>query len=381
MRFLFITQDFPPETGGIQTYSYELSRRLAGYYDYFCVLAPDTKGSEDFDANSAVNIQRFKISNTFLFLALLFRMPGILKRTGGADMVFHAQWQTLPAAIVAKKRGKIRCIASAAHARELLYNPFGQGFAGRVYKKYQKWLMNHVDVWFPVSEYTASLLTEHGVAAERIKVLINGTDTERYFPASAPGFKKKIGLEHKKIILTVTRLVGRKGIDLVIRSMADVLKEIPDAFYLIVGDGPFRPELEKLIEQQNLAASVRLQGSVPYKLLSKYYNAADVFVMPSRTENPDVEGFGIVFLEANACAIPVVGSDSGGIPSAIKHGYNGLVVEENNRIKLTESIIKILKNKQLAETLGDNGLKFVREKANWDTVAQTLYNHLKNEIH
>jgi len=379
MRLLFITQDFPPETGGIQTYSFELSKRLAIHSDYFCVLAPKTTGSEKFDQKLAFNIRRFKISNTLLFIVLLFRLPTIIKKNN-IEIVYHAQWQTLLPSIWAKKRGLINKIAVGAHARELLFNPLGNGWVGSLYKKYQLALLKHVDVWYPVSDYTAGLLQNDGVDVENIKVLINGTNPERYYPKDASGFKNKAGLSEKRVVLTVTRLVGRKGVDLVIKAMPEVLKEVPNAFYLIVGDGPDKEQLQQQITESGLDMNVKLVGRVEYDSLIDYYNLADVFVMPSKTELPDVEGFGIVFLEANACSKPVIGSNSGGIPSAIKHGYNGLIVKENDIEGLTKAIIEILKNNQLATELGKNGLEFVREKANWEYIAIRLHRDLKTRL-
>ena len=379
MRLLFITQDFPPETGGIQTYSFELSKRLASHSDYFCVIAPKTTGSEKFDQKLAFNIRRFKISNTLLFLVLLFRLPNIVKKNK-IEIVYHAQWQTLLPSIWAKKRGLIKKIAVGAHARELIYNPFGNGMVGRLYKKYQLVLMKQVDIWYPVSEYTAGLLEFDGIGKEKIEVLINGTNPEHYYPKDVSGFKRDAGLSGQKVILTVTRLVGRKGIDLVIKAMSEVLKEVPNAFYLIVGDGPCKEQLKRQITEYGLDMNVKLEGRVEYNQLIDYYNMADVFVMPSKTELPDVEGFGIVFLEANACAKPVIGSNSGGIPSAIKHGYNGLIVTENDIKGLAKAIIEILNNEQFAAKLGGNGLAFVRETANWEMIAKRLHQDLKTRL-
>ncbi len=379
MRLLFITQDFPPQTGGIQTYSYELSKRIANKADYFCVLAPNNKGSTNFDEKSTFNIRRFNIPNTLLFLILLIRLPRIIKEKS-IDTVFHAQWQTLWASVRAKRKGKIKMIAAAAHARELLFNPFGKGFFGRRYEQYKRKMLRQVDIWYPVSDFTAGLLMKEGVDSTKIKVMINGTNPSQYYPKNVEAFKEKTVGKSKKVILTVTRLVERKGVDLVINAMEDILKNVPDAFYLIVGEGQIKDKLQKMIDSKNLGRNVKLEGRVKYEELIDYYNMADVFVMPSKTEIPDVEGFGIVFLEANACGKPVIGSNSGGIPSAIKHNYNGLIVEENNVEQLTVAILKVLSDSELAQKMGENGLKFVEEKANWNTVANNIYTDLSNRF-
>lgn len=379
MRLLFITQDFPPETGGIQTYSYELSKRIAKNTDYFCVLAPKSKGADSFDEKSTFNIRRFNIPNTLLFIILLFKLPRIIK-SQSIDIIYHTQWQTLWASVRTKRKGKIQQIAAAAHARELLFNPFGTGIIANWYDRYKKRLLKQVDIWYPVSDYTAKLLIDQGVDAEKIKVMINGTNPQQYYPKNVDDFKEKIVGTNKKVVLTVTRLVDRKGIDLVIKSMRSVIKSVPNAFYVIVGDGPIKAKLQHSIDAQKLNQNVRLVGRVKYEDLINYYNMADVFVMPSKTELPDVEGFGIVFLEANACAKPVIGSNSGGIPSAIKNGYNGLIVEENNIEQLTDAITTILNNPEMAKEMGENGLNFVKNEANWEEVSKKIIKDLNNRI-
>ncbi len=376
MRLFFVTQDFPPETGGIQTYSFEHAKGLAKHAEQVTVIAPDKTGANAFDVKQSFDTKRVSVSNTLLFLPLLFKLS-IWANKMKIDTVVHAQWQTLLPSIIAKKLGRIDKIVVAAHARELLFNPFGDNFLGRIYKRYMQWLLSKADLLLPVSDYTKKLLTELGVADAKIEVLINGTDPTQFYPMDVSKQKKEMKLDNKFVILTVTRLVERKGIDTVIEALSVLKDQIPEIAYLIVGDGPDRTKLEHLALTKVVDQLVTFCGKVPYNELNMYYNLGDVFVMPSKTATPDVEGFGIVFLEANACAKPVIGTYSGGIPSAIIQEQTGLLVEENNPLELSQAILRLYKNQELAKEIGSHGLLRIKKEANWDALSTQLFHHLQ----
>ncbi|MBO6793739.1 MAG: glycosyltransferase family 4 protein [Balneolaceae bacterium] len=376
MRLFFVTQDFPPETGGIQTYSFEHAKGLAKHVEQVTVIAPDKPGAKAFDAKQHFDTKRLSILNTLLFLPLLFKLPVWAKKMK-IDTVVHAQWQTMLPSIMAKKLGRIDQIVVAAHARELLFNPFGDSFLGGIYQKYMRWLLSKADLLLPVSDYTKDLLINLGVDEAKIEVLINGTDPTQFYPLDVSEQKKAMELENKFVILTVTRMVERKGIDTVIEALSVLKDQIPEFAYLVVGDGPDRSKLEQLARTKKVDKLVTFCGKVPYDELNTYYNLGDVFVMPSKTATPDVEGFGIVFLEANACAKPVIGTYSGGIPSAIIHEKTGLLVEENNPKELSQAILRLYKNQELAKEYGTQGLLRIKEEANWDALSTQLYHHLQ----
>jgi phosphatidylinositol alpha-1,6-mannosyltransferase len=251
----------------------------------------------------------------------------------------------------------------AAHARELLFNPFREGSViGKGYSWYRKRILKYVDYFFPVSTYTADLLEEKGVDPYKIDVVINGTDPDLFYPKEEVDLRRELKLEGKKVLLTITRLVSRKGIDTVLASLPSVIEKYPDIIYLVVGDGDYKEALKDIVDRYNLGNYVRFTGKIPHKNLISYYNLCDVFVMPSKTELPDVEGFGLVFLEANACGKPVIGSKSGGIPSAIKHKETGLLVEEQNPEELKNAIFTLLDNPEFSKELGKKGRERVLEK-------------------
>ncbi len=204
-------------------------------------------------------------------------------------------------------------------------------------------------------------------------VFNNGTDPNIFYPKDVRNLKQKLGLGKNKILLTITRLVRRKGIDRVIKALSNVVEKHPDLVYMIVGDGPEKEYLNGLVSQNKLEKYVYFRGKVPYSELNDYYNLCDVFVMPSRTIEPDVEGFGIVFLEAGACSKPVIGTFSGGIPDAIAHGKTGLLVEETDINQLSEAILRLFDDEELAARLGKEGRKRILEKSNWDVIAEKMF--------
>ncbi len=184
---------------------------------------------------------------------------------------------------------------------------------------------------------------------------------------------KREGLENKKIILTVGRLVKRKGHDMVIKALPRIIKQVPEAIYLIVGDGPMKSELQKLVYQNNLGERVKFLGKVSDQELNIYYQICDVFIMPSRQlDNGDVEGFGTVFLEANLFGKPVIGGRSGGIPEAIINGQTGLLVNPLDIEDIAAATTKLLLDEAYAAKLGTQGLERVENEFDWFSQTQKI---------
>lgn len=371
MQLLLVSQDFPPDVGGIQTYTYELAVRFESMFEKFSLIAPAHKQDHTIDKALNFKVHRIKGTNSMLPFSMSFVYKKIAKE-GRFDVSFHSQWQTIASAVQARKNGYPRKIIVAAHARELLFNPYGSGKAGAWYERRRNKLLKQVDYFFPVSRYTAGILQRKGVSADKMTVFNNGTDPNFFFQKDVEQLKQKLGLKNKKILLTTTRLVKRKGVDRVIKALGKVVEKHPDLIYLIVGDGPEKENLRRLASRHQMENHIHFRGKVPYNELNDYYNLCDIFVMPSRTIEPDVEGFGIVFLEAGACSKPVIGTYSGGIPDAVINGETGLLVDEADINQLSDAIIRILDDKDLAVRLGEGGRKRVLKEANWDVIAQKM---------
>ncbi len=166
----------------------------------------------------------------------------------------------------------------------------------------------------------------------------------------------------------------RKGQDTLIRALPGVRRRVPDAALLVVSDGPYRPYLERLARVHGVSDHVVFTGSVSWSDLPAYYAAGDVFAMPCRTRRHglDVEGLGIVYLEASATGLPVVAGDSGGAPDAVRHGETGFVVGGRDLAGITDRVCGLLEDRDLAARMGAAGRAWVQSEWQWDLAAGRL---------
>ena len=377
MRLLFVTQDFPPDVGGIQTYSWEVATRLAERVEALEVIAPRRPSAAAIDRSAPVSITRVPGRPDWLPVTAL---PTVVRRAAGlrADVAVHAQWQTVPASALAQGlTGSPRRIVCAAHGRELLFNPLsGLPGGGAAYDRLRRWALAQPDALLPVSRYTAGLLRNRGVPSSRLRVVPNGTNPERFRPRGGPALRDRLGIGARPMLLTVGRLVPRKGIDTVLRALPRVAASVPEVRYVVAGTGPDRDRLERLAVRQGVRDRVHFVGHVPEDALPVYYSAADLFVMPAREAPPDVEGFGLVFLEANACGTPAVGARAGGVPDAIVDGETGLLVPPSDPAALGSALASLLSSPERLAALGRQGRTRTVRTANWDRVADRVHRAL-----
>ncbi|RMF57698.1 MAG: glycosyltransferase family 1 protein [Bacteroidetes bacterium] len=377
MRLLLVTQDFPPDTGGTQTYAFELARRLAPRCEAFAVVAPRVEGWQEVDAALPLRVIRVRAGYDSLSVKAL---PALLRHTRVPfDASLHVQWPTALAGLAARRLRRLRRVYVAAHGRELLFNPLPAPLAG-AYHRLRRLALTRADHLFPVSRYTSDLLADAGIPPERRTVVHNGTDPDRFAPQDPMPLRARLALGDRPTLLTISRLVPRKGLDTVLQALPRVAEAVPQVVYLIGGTGPDRPRLERLAHELGVASHVRFCGRIPDDDLPTYYSAADVFVMPSRLDPPHVEGFGIVFLEANACGTPVVGAHTGGIPDAIVDGETGLLVPPDDPAALARALTGLLLNPPLARRMGLNGRRRVVTAFTWDHAADRLYEAIRQDL-
>jgi phosphatidylinositol alpha-1,6-mannosyltransferase len=362
---LIISVDFPPHTDGVSTVAKELAERLAGYGKKIVAIGPVSAGDEEYDKKQ-----------NFIVIRTLWYELGYLRFI---PLLF--------ASIYAVTRYRIKLILAMNIAyggiiSYFLFRPFGIKYIlwayGYEFCKFQinfflhnlyKKIYLNAEKIFSISHFVKDRLIQFGIPEERIGLIFPGTSPEKYFPAEVPlEFKKNYGLENRKIILSVSRLIERKGFDMVIRSVPVLLKKFPNLVYLVVGNGPLRQPWEALVSELNLNSSVRFLGRISNEELFYLYNACDIFIMPSREieEKGDVEGFGIVYLEANACGKPVIGGRSGGCGEAILDGQTGILVDPLSVEEVVHAIDRLLSEPALARTLGENGRQRVLKELNWD---------------
>ena len=202
-----------------------------------------------------------------------------------------------------------------------------------------------------------------------------GVDEKTFHPGSGGAeVRARLGLTDRPVVVCVSRLVPRKGQDTLIRAMPGILAAEPEAVLLIVGGGPYEKELRRLAHETGVAESVRFTGAVPWSELPAHYGAGDVFAMPCRTRRGglDVEGLGIVYLEASATGLPVVAGDSGGAPDAVLDGETGWVVRGGSPTEAAERVVTLLGDPELRERMGQRGREWVEEKWRWDLLAERL---------
>ncbi|WP_425559309.1 glycosyltransferase family 4 protein [Catenulispora yoronensis] len=239
-------------------------------------------------------------------------------------------------------------------------------------------IANEVDCVTYLNEYhrarIATALTP--AAAARMVQLTPGVDVGMFHPdpAGAAELRASLGLADRPVVACVSRLVPRKGQDTLIKALPLIRRSVPDAALLIGSGGPYADDLRKLAEAEGVADDVVFTGSVPWERLPVLFAVGDVFAMPCRTRRfgLDVEGLGIVYLEASAVGLPVIAGDSGGAPEAVLEGETGYVVPGDSVERCAARCVELLTDPVKAKAMGERGRAWVEEKWQWDSIAQTL---------
>jgi phosphatidylinositol alpha-1,6-mannosyltransferase len=214
------------------------------------------------------------------------------------------------------------------------------------------------------------LLDEWQLPEEQVRLLHPGVDTKRFTPAPRdPAFRREVAWDERPVVLTVGRLQRRKGHDQMIRALVTVRKRIPDVLYAVVGEGEERPRLERLIAENGLQDHIRLMGEADDRRLIRCYQQCDLFALPNRREGADIEGFGMVLVEAQACGKPVVAGDSGGTAETMKLPETGRVVNCDGPELLAGVVSELLSQPELLSRMGEEGRRWVVEQFDWDTLA------------
>jgi len=304
-------------------------------------------------ANILVSLYRFAVHDIPLY-ALVFLSAARIVRQHNINVVCIGELVTGSWLGIALKKVFGTRLIIYIHGEEIT-----TATGGRLHGNKRSQYLQAADKIVAVSSFTCDALTrEMGIRPDRIMLIQNGVDVVRF----TPGIKdqtllERYNLSDKKVVLTLGRLVKRKGADMAIRAMARILKERSDVHYLIVGDGELRAELESIIAQEGVAKQVTLVGTVSEAELVGYFRLCDVFLMPNRTlADGDTEGFGLVFREANACGKPVIGGRAGGVVEAVVDGESGYLVNGEDLDEIEQAVLKILDDPKLAETLGGKGL-------------------------
>jgi phosphatidylinositol alpha-1,6-mannosyltransferase len=370
-RVLVVTNDFPPRAGGIQAFIHALTTRLRDVVVY----APKWQGAAEFDAAQAFEVVRHPTSLMLPTPAVARRATEII-RGRGCDAVWFGAAAPLGLLAPALRNAGARRIVATTHGHEA-------GWAQLpVARQLLRKIGADVDVLTYLGEYTRGRLTRAVSSSAKLERLAPGVDAEFFRPgAGGAAVRQRLGLAERPVVVCVSRLVPRKGQDVLVRAMPSILRAVPDAVLLIVGDGPYRSKLEKLVDETGVRAAVRFTGGVPWAELPAHFDAGNVFAMPCRTRRKglDVEGLGIVYLEASATGIPVVAGNSGGAPDAVLEGETGYVVDGRDVEAVAASIIKCLEDRAAARAMGAAGRAWVEREWTWDGAAARLETLLRSE--
>ena len=375
-RTLLITNDFPPRPGGIQQFVHNLAvRQPAGS---LVVYASTWKGAGAFDAEQPFEVVRESTG-------LLLPTPGVARRAAelvrahGCDRVWFGA--AAPLGLLAeglRRRAGVQRAVAITHGHEIGWAalPGARSLLRRIARG--------TDVVTYLGDYQRVRLERSLGGLTDLQRLAPGVDVEAFHPGvDGSAVRERYGLTGRPVIVCVSRLVPRKGQDMLIRALPAVRRAVPDAALLLVSGGPYRAKLERLAREHGVESDVVFTGSVPWAELPRHYAAGDVYAMPCRTRAAglDVEGLGIVYLEASATGLPVVGGDSGGAPDAVREGETGYVVGGRDLAALTDRLCTLLTDPALAKTMGEAGRAWVEREWQWPTQAARLATMLNSQDH
>ncbi|MGW4163513.1 glycosyltransferase family 4 protein [Streptomyces sp. NPDC004788] len=374
-KTLIVTNDFPPRPGGIQAFLHNMALRLDP--ERIVVYASTWKRSREgieataaFDADQPFTVIRDRTTMLLPTPRVTARATALL-REHGCESVWFGAAAPLGLMAPALRRAGAKRLVATTHGHE----------AGWAQLPAARQLLRRIgegtDTLTYLGEYTrsriASALTP--AAAARMTQLPPGVDEKTFHPDSGGAeVRERLGLSDRPVVVCVSRLVPRKGQDTLILAMPEILRRVPDAVLLIVGGGPYEKDLRALAARTGVAASVRFTGAVPWSELPAHYGAGDVFAMPCRTRRGglDVEGLGIVYLEASATGLPVVAGDSGGAPDAVLDGETGWVVRGGVPEETADRVATLLLDPELRARMGERGRRWVEERWRWDLLAERL---------
>jgi phosphatidyl-myo-inositol dimannoside synthase len=367
-RTLVVTNDFPPRTGGIETFVHAMVARMDP--GSVVVHTARQRGDEAFDATLPVRVVRDPAR-------LLVPTPAVSRRVArtarehGCDRVWFGAAAPLGLMAADLRRAGVQRIVATTHGHEVWWA------AVPATRPLLRRIGADADVVTYLGEYCrrriARALTPS--ARSRMVRLTPGVDDTTFTPdAGGAEVRRRYGLAGRPVVVCVSRLVARKGQDVLVRALPAIRRRVPGAALLLVGDGPHRRAVERLVARLDLQDDVVLAGRVPWAQTPAHYAAGDVFCMSTRTRlaGLEPEALGICYLEAAATGLPVVAGDSGGAPDAVLDGENGFVVDGRDVARVADRVALLLEDRDLAARFGAAGRAWVADAWRWDDLAVRL---------
>lgn len=368
-RTLLITNDYPPRPGGIQSYLETYLAHLDP--EDVAVLASTFRGSEsaDYDASRPYLVERVPTE-------MLLPTPDLAARARrlasdfGAGTVWFGAAAPLAALAPVLRDGPVTRIVASTHGHEVGWSMLPGS------RQVLRLIGESTDAVTYVSDYTRHRFASAFGPRARLVHQPGGVDTEKFKPdpVRRKTTRERYGVADREVIVCLSRLVPRKGQDALIRSMPEIVRRVPGAVLVVVGGGPYRRTLEGLARRHGVADRVIFTGRVPAEEIVDHHRMADVFAMPCRTRGGglDVEGLGIVYLEASACGVPVVAGRSGGAPETVLDGTTGLVVDGTSDGEIVDAVAGLLADRPRAAAMGVRGRTWVLDSWRWEDLAHDM---------
>ena len=373
MKVLLFARDFAPEIGGVQN----LLARLTDVFDpeQILVLTRKTEGWRAHDAGVAYKVVRMPSLARWpwlvalplrALLSLFYVLRGVIGFSPDLMICAYAKGNA-PYGWLARRLFKLPYVVFAYGTDVIRYA--GKG------RLIRKWLAD-ADLVAAISEPVRKFVYELTDGAANVIVVPLGKGFSG--PAVAEPFEgyNGVDLSARTVMLSVCRLTPRKGVDRTINAVAKLIDRHPDLLYVVVGDGPDRSRLNKLVARRGLEKTVLFAGRVSDQDLLRFYATARLLVLASRERDRDIEGFGLVFVEAGAFGLPVIGGDSGGIREAVEHQGNGLLVDPQSADAISQAIDRLLADRDLAARLGREGKRRAQEIFTWENCKQAILDAL-----
>ena len=369
---LLVTDKFAPHAGGTAVIYTQWAERLPA--DRLRVLTTEFPGWREYDADRLYSIQRVPFTDI-----PKLRWPLVWWR------LYRAAFRQAPRL----ENPVVHCghVLETGFIGYQLKRKYGIPFVVHTYaeelagygrkplaRRWMRRILAAADGITAIAGYARDLLAELDVDPARVIIQPPAADTERYRPdLDGSRLRAELGLGDRPTLITVARLLRRKGVDVTLEALARLRVEFPDLAYVVVGDGPELPRLREIARSLQVEDAVRFVGRVPHEATPEHYAAADIFIHPNRqTGEGDVEGFGIVFLEAGACGLPVVGGNSGGTPDAIRHGVTGYLVDGTSPAAVARAIEPLLRDVDLRRRMGQAGREWSRQFT-WERAAERIW--------
>lgn len=375
LTLLLVTVTWPPVKGGAENYLFEIYRRLPGVN--LLVLTSQQPGDSEFDIGQPWQTIRVPVEWFSYYwggrrkrLTLLVKLHKVIQNHK-IDLVVTG---------FAFPDGLIAWLLKRVYNFPYITHFYGVDFLGHLsnplWRKLIFQIFQDADCLIGCSSYSRDKVVEMGIGPNKTHVVLPGVDADRFYPVTQNKkcqIRQELDLpEDALILLTVSRLVARKSHDSVLMALPRILAHYPQLLYVIVGQGKQKEMLQAIVEENNLVDNVVFVGEVVDRELPLYYQASDLFVMPNREIKGDVEGFGIVFIEASASGIPVIGGESGGTKDAIEHGESGLLLSPDDVKGIASSIIQLLSDRSLMSKMGIQGREMVENKFSWEKAADQV---------